>query len=93
MFRKNPEPTNLDTIISNLEARVGRADPISDDYTKLVDRLADLYKIRAAQQPDRVSKDAMVAVLANLTGIGLILNHERIHVITTKALGLVAKAR
>lgn len=93
MFRKNPEPTNLDVIITNLETLVGRAEPTSDDYTKLLDRLADLYKIRAAQQPDRVSKDALAGLLANLAGIGLILNHERIHVITTKAIGFVAKAR
>lgn len=41
----------------------------------------------------KVSPDTIVVVAANLLGILLILNHERLDIISTKALGFVIKGR
>ena len=43
------------------------------------------------EKPSSVSKDAMLTVGANLLGIVLIIKHEHVNVITSKALGLVIR--
>lgn len=45
------------------------------------------------QTPWKVSPDTLLIVGANLLGIMLILNHERLDIISTKALGFVIKGR
>lgn len=47
----------------------------------------DLEKI------DKVSKDTLAIIAANLTGIVLVLSYERINVIASKAFGAVMKLR
>jgi len=41
----------------------------------------------------KISPDTMLVVGANLLGIILILNHERLDIISSKALGFVLKGR
>ena len=41
----------------------------------------------------KISPDTLLIVGANLLGILLILNHERLDIISTKALGFVIKGR
>lgn len=50
-------------------------------------------KIKESDNPRRVSPDTWAIVAANLVGIGLILGHERLNVITTKALGFIMRMR
>lgn len=61
----------------------------SDEYAKAADQIVKLEAIRTANRPDRISKDTMVLAGANLIGILTIVNHERAHVIASKALGFV----
>lgn len=50
--------------------------------------LSDLLK------PDwKISPDTIALVSANLLGILLILNHERLDIISTRALGFISKIR
>ena len=51
------------------------------------------FKVEEAQKPDRVSKETWAIVGANLAGIVLIIGHERLSVITTKALGFISKLK
>ena len=41
----------------------------------------------------RVSPDTMAIVAGNLLGIALIVGHERMNVVTSKALGFVLKSK
>lgn len=41
----------------------------------------------------KISPDTLAVVLCNLVGILLILNHEKIDIVTSKALGFVMKGR
>jgi len=45
------------------------------------------------ETPDRVSYDTMVATAANLVGIALIIRHEHVNVITSKAMSFVPKLK
>ena len=50
-------------------------------------------KANAAKKAPRVSMDTLLIVLANLAGILLILNFEKLNVLTSKAIPFVLKGR
>lgn len=93
-FRKNSDDTSgLDDIIDAVQDILLKGDPTTSDFATATSQLDSLYKIKAQNKPDRVSKDALLAVCANLAGIGLILSYEHAHVVTSKALSFVTKTR
>ena len=65
----------------------------TDEYDRKVDQIAKLYELKKHNASERVSKDTLYTVIGNLTGILLILNYERMHVVTSKAVGFVMKPR
>lgn len=64
-----------------------------EDYNEQLERVSKLYKIKAENKADRVSKDTLALVGANLLGILLIISTEREHVITSRAMGMLAKPK
>ena len=67
--------------------------PDSAEYAKMlgcVERIHDMTDIR---EPSPVSRDTLLTVGANIIGILLIIKHENVNVITSKALGFVIKAK
>lgn len=50
-------------------------------------------KEEEAAKPDRVSKETLAVIGANLAGIAAILLHERVNVIASKALGFIKNVR
>jgi hypothetical protein len=87
------QPTALDTAIDEALAQLAGIKVDTDEYTKTMDQVTKLYKLKEQTTPKRVSPDAMVLVAGNLLGIVLILGYERAHVVTSKALGFVLKSR
>jgi hypothetical protein len=65
----------------------------TDEYDRKVDQIAKLYDLKKHSASDKVSKDTLYTVIGNLAGILLILNYERAHVVTSKAVGFVMKPR
>lgn len=67
----------------------------SKEYASMLHAAERLYEMLEKQKktPDRVSRDVRASIAANLAGIVLILSHERVNVITTKALGFVHKTK
>lgn len=92
-FAKKAETSELDKAINNLHTLMYNYLPESDEYSICIDQLTKLYAIKANQGRDRISKDTLAAVIGNLAGIVLIVGHERAHVVTSKALSFVMKAR
>jgi len=95
-FLRTPEEkTGLDETIDYVTEALLKMDPDSDEFAKTLDQLDKLYKIKShnRKDEDRVSKDVLVTVAANLAGIGLIIGYERLHVIGSKALGFVLKTK
>lgn len=62
------------------------------EYSKTVEHLTDLYALKG-KTPDRVQKDTMALIAGNLMGILMILKHERMDIITSKALSFVIRTR
>lgn len=86
--------TKIDEAITSLLSEMAGYDPHTDEYAKMVDQLDKLYKMKVLNKDEnRVSKDTLLAVGANLLGIVLILGYERAHVVTSKALSFILKTR
>ena len=63
-------------------------------FTKLLDQYTKLVMMQTAErQTHRVSPDVLATIAANLAGIGLIIGHERVNVIASKALSFVTKLK
>lgn len=65
----------------------------TEEYATMVNQVTKLYELKKSNASQRVSPDTMWTVIGNLTGILLILNYERAHVVTSKAIGFVLKPR
>ncbi len=71
-----------------------RAEPVSsEDYAKTLNLVERLHVMMDKTQPSTVSKDTLVSVGANLLGILMIIKHENVNVITSKALGFVFRTK
>jgi len=81
--------TYIDTEISRLVLKMQDMEVDSDKYGAALERLSKLQKIRQEEKPDRASSDTMLSVAAHLVGIVLIIKHENVNVITSKALNFV----
>lgn len=92
MFRKQPETTHLDEVIDNVRSQMVQFDAHSEEHITMTKQLDSLYKMKASSQ-NRVSADNLVVAGVNISGILLILHYERLHVVTSKALGFITKLR
>jgi len=65
----------------------------SEEYREALDALVKLHKMKEDEKPKPVSKDTLVIVGANLLGILMIISHERVNVVTSKAIGVLLRPR
>ena len=65
----------------------------SDEYEVALNHLSTLHEINSKEKKWNVSPDTMAVVAGNLLGIMLILKHEELNVITSKAMSFVIKGR
>lgn len=93
MFRRKKEPSELDRAISEVFADMVVVNADSDEYAKMADQLVKLYPLREIDRSKWPSPDQWLAASAHLTGILLVVNHERMHVITTKAWSFMKSLR
>lgn len=93
MFKRSNESIMLQEEIDRTLKAMQDLDVNSEEGTRLRAQLSELYEIRELRNKDRIKVDTIALVAGNLIGIVLILNHERAHVISTKALGFVFKGR
>lgn len=89
MFRKKHEDPGLDKAI---DEAIRALDPLSKEYLQNVEGVERLYQLKEKSN-NRISPDTLATIAANLAGIVLILNHERVHVVSTKALTLLHKLK
>jgi hypothetical protein len=69
--------------------RLQAAEVDSDEYGVLLERLGKLQKIRHEEKPENPTSDAILSSATNLIGIFMILRHEQLNVITSKATSFV----
>lgn len=86
--------------LSQLERQIDRAireldnHPVgSEDYVRTLDVVTKLHKMKEEEKPSSLSRDTMAIVGANLIGIIMIIKHEHVNVITSRALNLILRSR
>ena len=87
LVKPNKLNQEIDRIISKLE----ETEPTEENYAIIAKNLLALHEANALNARAKVSPDVLLAVAANIGGILLILNYEKLGIITTKAMGLLAK--
>lgn len=94
MFAKSTssEPTTED-IMHKVYLKLQETEPGTNEFNDLLDNLNALNKIKSTKDENRVSADAIVAAISSIVGILAVLNYEHVHVLTSKAFGLVTKPR
>lgn len=63
------------------------------ERTKVMSELDQLYKWKGISARKPVSTDTLLVVAGNILGILLVINHERVNVISSKALGFIIKPK
>ncbi len=91
-FRKK-KPSELDEPIEKLLTQMNKTEAGSKEYSIMVDQLERLNRARAEERRGRVDSNTWAIVIGNLVGIGIIVSYEHAHVVVSKALGFVVKAR
>jgi hypothetical protein len=85
--------TYVDNEISRLVLALQDKEVDSEEYGSILERLGKLHKVRQDEKPDRVSSDTIALITANLAGILLVIRHENVNVVTSKALSFILKAK
>jgi len=65
----------------------------ASEFAAAMDYLDRLTKMKVLTSQDRVSPDTMAMVLGNLFGILVIVAYEQRHVMTSKAMGFILRAK
>jgi hypothetical protein len=89
MFSYPRTPTPLRKQINVVLNDMMLHEPTSEEYATLLDRLKVLHKMEEESKPSRVSPDTVVLAVTNILGIAMIIRHEHLNVVTSKALSLV----
>lgn len=83
----------LDLALNRAIRELDRHEVNSDDYVKTLDTVHTLHRMKQEDLPSSVSKDTLAIIGANLLGIFMIIQHEHVNVITSRAMNLVMKPR
>lgn len=89
----NKENTPLEDAIARVQSYLKGQEIDSDNYAKALKHLAELHKMKEAEKPSRVSPDTIITVAANIAGILLIIRHEHVNVISSKAMNTLMKPK
>lgn len=87
--RVKREKTALEKAFDYALLKLDDHDPGSEEYGLRLDRIAQLHKMKEEEKPESVSKDTYVKVAANLVGIFMIIHHEQVNFIASKALPFI----
>lgn len=94
MFKKAKPAVSLLDIEIERTLKFLRGEQLStDEYNDALENLIKLENVRDKQKSSQISKDTIAIVGANLVGILLVIRHEHVNVITSKAMNMVQKPR
>jgi hypothetical protein len=90
MFLKK-DPSLLDKEIDRLTAQLKNQIVGAEEYRTTIDMISKLNALKNDQESQRISKEKWLLAGTNLLGIVLVINHERVNVITTQAMSMVTR--
>jgi hypothetical protein len=90
---RQTQPTALDLVLEKLFIALDDLTPGTKEYSAVADEVSKLYELKKIDSSRRVSPDTIAVIVANLAGIAIIIGHERLHVIATKAFSMITKLK
>lgn len=95
MFRKSKVEAQLDDEIATQIKGLANVADDRAEYRKRLDDLEKLQKMKSSETKatPRVSPDTVFSAGVNLATVAMILKHEQLHVITSRAFSFVTKLR
>lgn len=82
-------PPDVNFIIQDVEVMMTRCNPTDEEYQTLLKTYERLTELRNSNKRKPVDVNVILTVLANLAGVLLVINSERLHVLNSKAWGLL----
>lgn len=83
----------FDQEVTRVLTKIEEYDPESEQYKAAVQNLKTLCEARAQKSSKTITADTVLLVAANLIGILLVLNYERMDVVTSKAMNFIIKSK
>jgi hypothetical protein len=94
IFTKHDKRTNLEKEIDSVLGQMSDKSADSDEYTTMVGNLETLCKVKDnTKKKVNIPWEPIIVGTFGIMQILLIMNHEKVDVITTKAMGYVTKGR
>ena len=93
MFPFANEPSQLDIALNRAYAALSNLQETDEQYSQILDHIVKLHKMKNDERTSQVSPDTWATIGANLVGILLIIRHEHVNVITSRAMNLVTKLK
>jgi hypothetical protein len=95
--RTYEEPRRLEEALDHAVSDLGNYPSHSKEYTQIAAAVKVLAEANAVDQTTykrpSVSPDTMATIGANLLGILMVLNYERAHVLTSKAMSMLHRIK
>ena len=89
--KKHAEKSGLDLAIDQILAEMLGYECDSDEYNAMTDQLKKLYKLKALDKPERVSRDTLALIGGNILVALVIVAYEQKSIVTTKAPAFLMK--
>lgn len=90
---KSKKEYTIDTEIEHILSYMAKLSPDSKEYSNCALNLETMYKAKTASGSGKVCWDTVIAAGTGILQVGMIIWHERLNVISSKALGYVFKPR
>lgn len=93
MLRKPKTPSGIDLAIEDVLSEMKGFTADAKEFDAMTTQLQKLHALKVAEKPCAVDPNTLAMIGGNLLGIVLILEFERMNVITSKAMSFVSKLR
>lgn len=89
---KLPRKVNVDGLIDTVIARMEEVGPNAEEYPNLMRSLERLKALKTDDRRKPLDWNTVVSTLGSLAGVVLILNFERLGVVTSKAFSMLKRS-
>lgn len=89
MFGRRPHTEQIDELMTQLTQHMKTYGPDTPEFLAALSQLERLNDLKGEPPRRRINPDTLVLAGANIVGILIMVGYERMHVVTTKALGFL----
>ncbi len=94
MIAQPKEPQkDIESEIEHILARLEELSPESEEYTRAVKNLDTLHACRSYKTNTWLNYEVLIPAAVNILGILLVINYERVGIVTSKAMSLVGRTK